>query len=429
MKRFEIFISLLVIGVVSFVAIWDGCYGAVSWTSDSLQYIRCAENLKSVLSGGAWCGEWFAVWPIGYPALIACVSGIFRMDAFVASKVLGILMTAGLLFVFYRCFRSCFVLLALSLLNLAYLKIFRGTLSEHVFIPLLVLLFCAPRNVLSLTALFVSLFLVRYVGLFAPIWYITGLVLSRQRDVSVWRKTLMASVIAWLIEGVYLSMNKVLCGAFTGITRIPKDANITEFMNGMAVAEFHEIQAFGLVVFWGLLLLLVCGGLFTPRDRSQTDCHVLSDKVFWLFVGGGIAYHITMLCMRALGSCSELGYRFLYPGTLLLVVAVCVKVALLPPNAGFKRIEWKRSLLILVVTVFVGINLLGWELDLRRCIGIPVYDIGRPYLDVKREFIEKYKDMPTGGKIHLKGLHDENLPIIYFRSDCDFDFPPNVRRY
>lgn len=140
-------IGLVSVGVVAFVSIFCGCFSSAFWVSDSLQYLRCAENLKHVAGGSEWVGEWFATWPIGYPAAIAIVSGCTGLDAFVASKVLGVLATGGLLFIFYRYFRSLFPVLALSLLNLAYLKTVRGTQSEQLFFPLIVLLMCASRRI------------------------------------------------------------------------------------------------------------------------------------------------------------------------------------------------------------------------------------------------------------------------------------------
>ena len=53
----------------------------------------------------------------------------------------------------------------------------------------------------------------------------------------------------------------------------------------------------------------------------------------------------------------------------------------------------------------------------------------RPYLEIKKELLEKYRNVKSGELIHLKGLCDEDLPIIYLQPDLRFDFPAGAKRY
>lgn len=421
------FLIVTVLAVVAVEALWQGCFGSAFWTSDSLQYLRCAENLMSAMSGGEWCGEWFATWPIGYPAAIAVVSACSGLDAFVASKILGVLATGGLLFAFYRYFRSLFPVLALSLLNLAYLKTVRGTQSEQLFFPLIVLMMCVSRRILPLCILFVGLFLVRYVGLFAPIWLMVGMAVSCERDKSTWRNVSVAACLAWGVEGAYMAVNKLGCGSFTGMARDTLRTGFSEFIGDVCAAEFHELQAYGLLVFWAVILLMLCGGGMaeksedlSPRRRQYGDWRS--------WVGAGAAYHLTMIVMRYAGSCSQLGYRFLYPGTLLIVIGLCVRfgdlLRLRKVNLG-----WVRSLALACIVFLVGLNLLDAELELRRFLGMSLYGKGRAYLEIKKELLEKYGNVKSGELIHLKGLCDEDLPIIYLRPDLRFDFPAGAKKY
>lgn len=420
-------IGLVSVGVVAFVSIFCGCFSSAFWVSDSLQYLRCAENLKHVAGGSEWVGEWFATWPIGYPAAIAIVSGCTGLDAFVASKVLGVLATGGLLFIFYRYFRSLFPVLALSLLNLAYLKTVRGTQSEQLFFPLIVLLMCVSRRILPLCILFVGLFLVRYVGVFAPIWLMVGLAVSGEREKSTWRNVSIATCLAWGIEVAYLVVNKLGCGSFTGMARDTLRTGFGEFVRDVCAAEFHEFQAYGLLLFWAVILLMLCGGGraeksedLSPRRRQYGDWRS--------WVGAGVAYHLTMIVMRYAGSCSQLGYRFLHPGTLLIVIGLCLRfgdlLQLRKVNLG-----WARSLALVCIVFLVGLNLLDAELEVRRLLGMSLYGKGRPYLEIRKELLEKYRNVKSGELIHLKGLCDEDLPIIYLRPDLRFDFPAGAKRY
>lgn len=420
-------IAILVLIVIACVAIYSGSYASAFWTSDSLQYLRCAENLKSAMSGGEWCGEWFATWPIGYPVAIAAVSGCTGLDAFVASKILGVLATGGLLFVFYRNFRSLFPVLALSLLNLAYLKTVRGTQSEQLFFPLIVVMMCVSRRILPLCSLFVGLFLVRYVGIFAPIWLMVGMAVSCERDKSTWRNVSVAACLAWGVEGAYMVVNKLGCGSFTGMARDTLRTGFGEFIRDVCAAEFHEFQSYGLLVFWAVILLMLCGGGMaeksedlSPRRRQYGDWRS--------WVGAGAAYHLTMIVMRYAGSCSQLGYRFLYPGTLLIVIGLCVRFGdLLQLRKG--NLGWVRSLALACIVFLVGLNLLDAELEVRRLLGMSLYGKGRAYLEIKKELLEKYGNVKSGELIHLKGLCDEDLPIIYLRPDLQFDFPAEAKKY
>lgn len=426
-KVYNTVIALMVVVVIALVAIWNGYIETAFWTSDSLQYLRCAENLKCVISSREWCGEWFATWPIGYPVAIAVVSGCTGLDAFVASKMIGVLATGGLLFVFCRYFRSLFPVLALSLLNLAYLKTVRGTQSEQLFFPLIVLLMCVSRRILPLCILFVGLFLVRYVGVFAPIWLMVGLAVSGERDKSTWRNVSVAACLAWGLEGVYLVVNKLGCGSFTGMARDTLRTGFGDFVRDVCAAEFHEIQAYGLLVFWAIILLLVCGGGRTEKSEGLSlRRRQYGDWRSW--VGAGVAYHLTMIVMRYAGSCSQLGYRFLYPGTLLIVIGLCVRfgdlLQLRKVNLG-----WARLVVLACMVFLVGLNLLDVELEARRALGMSLYGKGRPYLEIKKELLEKYKDVKSGELIHLKGLCDEDLPIIYLRPDLWFDFPEGAKKY
>lgn len=443
MKGCGIYIWAVVLAVISIVALGQGCFRSAFWITDSFQYMRCAENLKTVCSGGQWVGGWFGTWPVGYPVALALVSGLTGLDVFIASKVVSMLATAGLLWLFWHYSRKHFPILALSLLNLAYLKIFRGTLSEQLFIPILVWLGFAVRQillaredfrwctVLKLAILFVGLFTVRYVGVFAPLWVLCGVWLwwFAQRGRGVTRSILglllvmgCASAIAWGVEGLYLGLNWWKTGHLTGMPRDTLLVPFAQSFRDIVMAEFHELQAFGLAIFWGVLLLV----LARRRQRLAGGSSCRSRE--WLvFVGMGLAYHLTIAFVRIKGGCSELGFRFLYPGTILLVIGLILFAA--QRFSPDWHVGGKSLVALVLVVVCVGTSLLDLELFVRRQLGIATYGIGRPYREIRAELLEKYKNVPSGSVLHLKGLVDEDLPIIFLRPDLDFDFPKGARRY
>ena len=425
-RYFDALIVLSVLGVISWVVLWDGCFGAVSWTADSFQYLRAAQNL--------WRGEWMPVWPCGYPAVIAVVAKSFGLDVFVASKALGVLSSAAILWMFWRYARAAFSILALSLLNPAYLKIFRGTLSESLFIPLLLAMMFVPKRTLPLSLIFVSLFLVRYIGIFAPFWLASGMWFSGRRDRRDWRSFLVASLVAWSFAAAYLGFNYLNCGAVTGMGRDTLRVPFRTLLRDVCAAEFHEFQAFGLVLFWWAALFVLGRGRTPSRadasTRSQPPppsppfpiCGSLS------FIYAGLAYHFTVLAMRLYGACSGLGFRFLYPGTILIAIGLVLRSAK-RGDCDFHGLTVPRMTGIVVLAIGVGVNLLDAELWVRRICGIETYQIGRPYLEVKSRLLEKYRCSKSGDTVRLKGLCDEDLPIVFLRPDLKYDFPEGARRH
>lgn len=183
-------LAMSVVAVVAWVAIAEGGLLSSFYISDSVNYMRLAENIKA----GNWMNQhglagrdgWFAVWPVGYPALLAAFSSVSRLEPYWASKVFSVICCVSLLALFWKCARRQFPILALMLVNLAYLKISRGSLSEQPFIVLMACLGFAVNRIIQsdgarigrdsvgrivlLALTFVGLFILRYVGAVAPVW-------------------------------------------------------------------------------------------------------------------------------------------------------------------------------------------------------------------------------------------------------------------
>ena len=284
MKR-EILLGCVVLAVVAYVAFWEVCFGACSYITDSVYYMRFAERMlgKGVDDG------WFATWPVGYPAVLAVVRGAAGVDVFVASKIVSVGTCAALLFVFWKFARGAFPVLGIGLLNLAFLKIWRSTLSEQCFIPVLVLLgfvvsceqdMARTRRVVLWSSLFVLAFMFRYVGVFAPVWAAgAGLFMmlfrrSRQgqntdrRDLRWLTDVSFAGCAAWVVESAYLFLNKMNTGCFTGMDRVDFAKNGGAMVKNMVSACGREIQAFELLIGWMLLLWLLGRGVV---ERQAED--------------------------------------------------------------------------------------------------------------------------------------------------------------
>ena len=108
----SLLLALSVVAVVAWVAIVEGGLVSSFYISDSVNYMRLAENIKA----GNWMNQhglagrngWFAVWPVGYPALLAAFSSVFRIESFWASKVFSVACSVSLLTLFWKCARRQF---------------------------------------------------------------------------------------------------------------------------------------------------------------------------------------------------------------------------------------------------------------------------------------------------------------------------------
>lgn len=444
-------LAMSVVAVVAWVAIAEGGFLSSFYISDSVNYMRLAENIKA----GNWMNQhglvgrdgWFAVWPVGYPALLAAFSSVSRLEPYWASKVFSVICCVSLLALFWKCARRQFPILALMLVNLAYLKISRGSLSEQPFIVLMACLgFAVDRVVQSegarigrdgigrialLVLIFIGLFILRYVGAIAPVWAgvavvaaslpgcktdCFGVLIRRALEVAI------ASIVAWVFEGGYLLMNKMMCGCASGYERAAAPESSEELVRMTLSAEFHELQAYGICLFLGFLLVLFYRMHVAKNDKNEllesSSAPCLSGSVF---IAVGVMFHATMIVMRSRHFFNPLGFRLLYPGTFLMTIG-CVLII-----SQKLKIDWMTMLGLLprravagfcVVLILFGGWLLHGELQLRGLCGLGVYGIGDPYQVVKKRVLEKYSAIPSGSDVKLQCDFDgEDFLLAYLRPD------------
>ena len=390
---------------------------------------------------------WFAIWPVGYPVLLATFSSLFRLEPFWASKVFSVVCCISLLAFFWKSAHRQFPILALMLVNLAYLKISRGTLSEQPFIVLMACLGFAVarmarseesklgrksvRRIALLTLLFIGLFLLRYVGAVAPVWAgVAVAVASLVRRRGNWIGALIrrisevaiAASVAWALEGGYLLMNRAMCGFVSGYERPVAPESAQELARMTLAAEVHELQAYGICLFLGILLVLLYRMYVAMTDKEEPSATPSVPCPSGLvFVAIGVMFHVTMIVMRSRHFFNPLGFRLLYPGTFLVTIG-CVLIISQKLN-----IDWlsmvgllpKRTVVgfCLALTLF-GAWLLHGELQLRGLCGLGIYGIGDPYQVVKKRVLEKYSAIPSGSDVKLQcDFGGEDFLLAYLRPD------------
>lgn len=336
----------------------------ISW--DSTHYLRAAQ---SILNGNGffihpeWShfyGDgWFGVWPMGYPLLIAVVAFVTRVEVYLASVILSILIVwiIGLTFV-KRFGRSAWAY-ALVMLNFGFLHILYFTWSEALFLLGLVLFSFWTSDVITedtvkvsqyvkLTLGAILLFLSRYIGAFAVgviglLWIYNLYLFWRHRDKTA-KKRLVGLTVSGGVSGifmvVYLFLNHRMTGYITGSPAGPVD-NPRWLANNLYEAQLAEmnhvfhtfvrIEPLGLALpLWFLFIGFVAYGIFRGGKAIQArDKGMITPLVF---LAMGVIYWCAIVFMRFIALFDNFSYRLLLPATALLFIGF---IGLLTRNQKF----------------------------------------------------------------------------------------------
>ena len=177
---------------------------------------------------------------------------------------------------------------------------------------------------------------------------------------------------------------------------------------------------------WSLFSPLVVQAI--PGSTTTTVQLAFCLNIF--FLGMGVMYYLTMASLSSVGNFNELGFRLLYPGTIMAVIGISIAVAERVDVDGWLASLGSLRLFAYLLVVFaVGCNLLSAELGIRRLLGVSVYSIGEPYQQKKLKLTEKYGAEQSGSTVVLKGLGDPDFFIGCLRPDLFIEFPKGCKRY
>ena len=237
----DVFLILL-FGMVCILIYSKAYLNGIYISADSTGYLEEAENLVQgngfQYDGLAGYRSWFANWPVLYPACIAAVMLVTKVNAYLASKILAMLI-AGLLLILMRvCFRKDAWIYALCLTNIGFLDLCYYTWSEVPFILFLFGFGLVLARTLKedhpgvmwyilLGIMGVCSFLTRYFGIY--VWIVTGVYICallwkyyKQREKSDFHKAVclaITAVVSGILSVGYLMMNKIMNGMASGVSR------------------------------------------------------------------------------------------------------------------------------------------------------------------------------------------------------------------
>lgn len=321
-------------------------------SADSANYLSLSQNLVDgkgffVASDGRSGSDstFFAVWPVGYPLLIASVSKLLGVSVFFASKVLNALFLLGSMLIISKVFYPNGVVLSCVLLFSASIEIHSHTWSEVPFIFFLVCLASVigriaddPRRIsfyvyIGVFLLLSGLFLSRYIGLFAvapviaaaAIFYCKG-----QKKVGV--ILFITGAFAVLSAALYLLHNKYMTGYATGMPRIPAPESNIELFKALIIALMRELVPPMTIVPIGrvgspsgiaFILLSLTIYLLIVREivssKRNTDIKFNNHEQSFFLIGA--AYLAAVVYSRWTTQFDGFSFRLIHPGMLLVFIA------------------------------------------------------------------------------------------------------------
>ncbi len=419
-------ILVFVFAYISLYIISKAYFEKACMSADSAEYMKAAHALLTghgfISNYASKDSTWFALWPIGYPSLIAFFKLISGTDIYLASKIFSIFAVALTLFLLYIRFGKNAWVFSIALLNPGYIWLNCYTWSEGPF-TLFTFMFAlilsriifdedkkaGLREYILLGLITCANFLVRYVGAYtAPVIFAAAfiLILIYHFDKNSRTAELKSKIRSLIITGaassafmlLYLLNNKLRNGASTGVNRavftddIPTlafslvEALIKEFFNAILVTPpILTGDITGPKLRTLLLLLLIAVPAFIVCRKFEKKDRLL------VILATGLFYYITFITIRFNSTMDPFGPRFFEPASFVITVALIGYIV---------KTRFFRSVKILLALLIAGITLLN-SLSI-----IKDTDFSNPY----------YSSLIAENKNQYEGIPEE-ATVAYFYWD------------
>ena len=430
--RFGNDVFLILIFVFSCLGIYSEAYmKGVYISSDSAGYLREAVNIVNgngfYYDKMAGYDNWFANWPIIYPFMIAGVMFVTGTDAYLASKILSMILVALILLVIRMFYQKEAWIYALCLLNPGFLTLTYYTWSEVPFMLFLILfamLFArivhekkpTAKQYMCLGIAGLGCFLIRYFGIY--VWIITGIYILyygwqyyKKRENLILHKALGLTITAFT-SGVlslgYLLMNKIMNGRASGVSRtlwwddyetLTNDlirSLLVEICNVFAIQipDFISAYPYNLQV---ILLLVILAGLAVFVWKT-----VKWESTEGVMITFGVEYYLIFIAIRYVSSMDSFYFRFFEPASFLICLGLFG--ALLP----YVRKKAGMPYLAALVTVFVMLSI-ATRLQCEELQEEHAY-----YHELTAQWDEVYAEIPEKSVVIFSDL---DFRSSYYRAD------------
>lgn len=326
-----------------------------AWVNDDAQnYLTLATRLSEghlPALRPSWGDPYWAVFPAGYPALIAPFIWLTG-DALIASKLAGACLLFGSVLLFTRWLRLPMLLAASVFTSLWMLEINSYSWSENAFIFALALSSSSLSRYLEQGRLYrLGLYLLgllllassRYIGgVLLVVYLLAPLVYLRH---SPHKRLLLASLatcFAGALFGLYLLINRELTGFPTGMQRTPAPESITELLMRFVLTTGEGLS----------LLLPPC--LLAWWIRTKPSTHAPLPASAKLLLSLAAAYAATIFALRAQARFENFSGRILAPGMLLATFALLNILTRRFPPAPTRSTQLRLAFLLLF-TLNIGL--------------------------------------------------------------------------
>lgn len=423
---------LLLIFVFSCLGIYSEAYmKGVYITSDSAGYLREAVNI--VNGNGfyydrlAGYDNWFANWPIIYPLMIAGIMLVTGANAYLASKILSMILVALILLVIRMFYKKEAWIYALCVLNTGFVTLTHYTWSEVPFILFLVLfamLFAGivrekkptVKQYVFLGIAGLGCFLTRYFGIY--VWIITGIYILyygwqyyKKRENLILHKAVGLTITAFT-SGVlslgYLLMNKIMNGRASGVSRtlwwddyenLTNDlikSLIVEICNVFCIQipDFINSYPYNLQV---IMLWVIFAGLAVFIWKT-----VKWESTEGIMITFGVSYYVIFIAIRYVSSMDSFYFRFFEPASFLICLGLFGALLSYVRNKAW--IAYLAALITVFVLLSIGTRIQCEELR----------DKNAYYHELTAQWDKAYAEIPEKSVVIFSDL---DFRSSYYRPD------------
>lgn len=423
--RRELLLFGFIVGVLAFNSLYYGIWDAVWCSPDTVNYFRMAENIKSgfIMNPDGLAGRngWFALWPVGYPLLLAGLSKVLSLDVYIASKILGCLIAGGVVVLFWFRFPTVRVFMALSLLNFAFLKLFRASWSEQVFLLGSV---CFGSGVIDciqhpsrngfyrLSGGLLVMFFSRYVALtFLPIAMFSALLCAFRFGVGR-RDFMLGTTCVCLCVIGYLVMNHFHSVTVVG-TRLENTSSNVEIVRLFLLGVLRESQAFLLPFLFFVLVCLENGFRKVCRCWGRGGG---AGAGVWIALG--LYYWTVVLLLRFCTYFDGFGFRILYPGTFLIVIGLISGFADMSVSMKIGVNTSRTFCFAGIIVAFLGIGAFSPRIESFLRTGLTLDSVeSRTYFGVKFALLKKYEAVAPGVVVYIQDYSQSDYMVNFLRPD------------
>lgn len=350
MKDAKVKLLLLYIIITSTIAIRIKAEATGYISPDSKFYLKTASNIvegKGPITPNTYPFDsttpesYTAIWPVGYPTLIASVALLSGLEVSLSSKVVNVIFLGFIFILLYRWFGESSPYSALYFCSFSLLEIYSYSWSEGAFIFFLLWAIYTTEMIIrgknsktrliTLSLCMVLMVFLRYAGLIYLFYlcFLAVFLFSKKRF-ALMKKLIRCISISSFFIMAYLLINYLYSGGFFGSApRIfPEKEGFIEFtilLGKGLLNEFLIIRNFYWtwdIIFILTLVVQIAVCLYLLKNRKLIWLRSKGDFNGNIAIGSGLFYLIFIVVLRKLSPFESFDYRILAPFSVPIFISL-----------------------------------------------------------------------------------------------------------